>query len=324
MRRREFITFIGGLSAGWPLLARAQQPAMPIVGFLQNAPLLPQHVAAFYQGLKETGYVEGQTVAIEHHSAEGEYDRLPALAAELVRRQVAVIVSTALAAALAAKTATKTIPVVFTTATDPVKDGLVSSLSRPGGNLTGVSLLTAELVKKRLELARQVVPNAAAVAVLVNPNNPNAEQNLQLAREAARTIGLRIIIVKAGSASNFDAAFASIVQQRAEVLVIAGDPYFNSQIERLAALTVRHALPAIYQQREFAVAGGLMSYGINLVEAYRIAGTYVGRILKGSKPADLPVQQPTKFELQINLKSAKALGLTVPFGLLNAADEVIE
>ena len=229
---------------------------------------------------------------------------------------MAVIVSTALAAALAAKAATTTIPIVFTTATDPVKDGLVASLSRPGGNLTGVSLLTGELVQKRLELLRDVLPNATGIAVLINPNNPNAEQNLQLAREAARVIGRQIIVVKAGAISEFDTAFQTIVQRRVGALVIAGDPFFNSQIEQLGALTVRHAVPAIYQQREFAAAGG--------PDAYRLAGIYVGQILKGNKPADLPVQQPAKFELFINLKTAKALGLTVPQGLLNAADEVIE
>ena len=323
MRRREFISLIGG-AATWPLTARAQQPVTPTIGFLDNASILPQYAAGFSQGLKETGYIEGQNVVIERHSAEGHYDRLPALAADLVRRQVAVIVSTALAAALAAKAATTTIPIVFTTATDPVKDGLVASLSRPGGNLTGVSLLTGELVQKRLELLRDVLPNATVIAVLINPNNPNAEQNLQLAREAARVIGRQIIVVKAGAKSEFDTAFQTIVQQRVGALVIAGDPFFNSQIEQLGALTVRHAVPAIYQQREFAAAGGLLSYGINLPDAYRLAGIYVGQILKGNKPADLPVQQPAKFELFINLKTAKALGLTVPQGLLNAADEVIE
>jgi ABC-type uncharacterized transport system substrate-binding protein len=249
---------------------------------------------------------------------------LPAFAADLVRRQVAVIVSVALAAALAAKAATTTIPIVFTTATDPVKDGLVASLSRPAGNLTGVSLLTGELVQKRLELLRDVMPNATVIAVLVNPNNPNAEENLRLAQEAARVIGRQIIIVKAGTASDFETAFATIVQQRAGALVIAGDPFFNSQIEQLGALTVRHAVPAIYQQREFAAAGGLMSYGINIPDAYRLAGIYAGQILKGSKPADLPVQQPTKFELFINLKTAKALGLTVPLVMRMTADEMFE
>jgi putative ABC transport system substrate-binding protein len=296
---------------------------MPTVGFLENASI-PKYVAAFNQGLKETGYIEGQNVAIEHHSAEGQYDQLPALAADLVRRQVAVIISTGLAAALAAKAATTTIPIVFTSATDPIKDGLVASLSRPGGNLTGVSLLTAELVQKRLELLRDVVPNASVIAILVNPNNPNAEQNLGSAQEAARVIGRTIVTVKAGAASDFDAAFATIVQQRAGALVIAGDPFFNSQSEQLAALTVRHAMPAIYQQREFAAAGGLISYGIDLADAYRLAGTYAGQILKGSKPADLPVQQPTKFELFINLKTAKALGLAVPLVLQMTANEVIE
>ena len=320
MRRREFISLIGG-AATWPLTARAQQPVMPTIGFLDNASILPQYAAGFVQGLKESGYIEGQNVVIEHHSAEGQYDQLPALAADLVRRQVAVIVSTALAAALAAKAATTTIPIVFTTATDPVKDGLVASLGRPGGNLTGVSLLTGELVQKRLELLRDVLPNATVIAVLINSNNPNAEQNLQLAREAARAIGRQIIVLKAGAITEFDTAFQTIVQQRVGALVIAGDPFFNSQSEQLGVLSVRHAIPTIYQLREFAAAGGLMSYGINVEDAYRLAGTYVGRILKGSKPADLPVQQPTKFELFINLKTLKALGLAAPRTLLATADE---
>ena len=323
MKRREFISLLSG-AAAWPLMARAQQSVMPTIGFLDNAAILPQFTAGFNQGLKETGYIEGQNVVIERRSAEGQYDRLPALAADLVRRQVAVIVSTALAAALAAKAATTTIPIVFTTATDPVKDGLVASLSRPGGNLTGVSLLTGELVQKRLELLRDVLPDATVIAVLVNPNNPNAEQNLRLAQEAARVIGRQISIVKAGAVSEFDTAFATIVQQRVGALVIAGDPFFNSQIEELGALTLRHSVPAIYQQREFAAAGGLLSYGINLSDAYRLAGIYAGQILKGNKPADLPVQQPAKFELFINLKTAKALGLTVPQVMRMTADEVFE
>jgi len=323
MKRREFISLLSG-AAAWPLMARAQQSVMPTIGFLDNAAILPQFTAGFNQGLKETGYIEGQNVVIERRSAEGQYDRLPALAADLVRRQVAVIVSTALAAALAAKAATTTIPIVFTTATDPVKDGLVASLSRPGGNLTGVSLLTGELMQKRLELLRDVLPDATVIAVLVNPNNPNAEQNLRLAQEAARVIGRQISIVKAGAVSEFDTAFATIVQQRVGALVIAGDQFFNSQIEQLGALTVLHSVPAIYQQREFAAAGGLLSYGINLPDAYRLAGIYAGQILKGNKPADLPVQQPAKFELFINLKTAKALGLTVPQVMRMTADEVFE
>jgi putative tryptophan/tyrosine transport system substrate-binding protein len=324
MRRREFINLIGGVAATWPLAVQAQQPPMPVVGILDNALSVAQYLASLKQGLKEGGYIEGQNVAIEYRSAEGQYGQLPALAADLVRRQVTVIISLSLAAARAAQAATTTIPIVFTSATDPVKDRLVASLSRPGGNLTGVSLLTGELIQKRLELLRDVMPNATMIAVLVNPNNPNAEENLRLAQEAARVIGQRILIVKAGAAIDFDAAFVTIVQQRAEALVIAGDPFFNSQIEQLAALTVRHAVPAIYQQREFAVAGGLMSYGISIADAYRLAGIYVGQILKGSNPAELPVQQPTKFELFINLKTAKALGLTVPRVMQMTADEVIE
>src|SRR5262245_36517844 len=250
MRRREFITLVGG-AAAWPLVAHAQQPVTPTIGFLDNASILPQYVAGFNQGLKETGYIEGQNVVIERRSAEGQYDRLPALAADLVRREVAVIIATGLASAWAAKAATTTIPIVFATAPDPVKHALFASRSRPGGNLTGVSLLTGELVQKRLELLCDVVPNATLIAVLVNPNNPNAEENLRLAQEAARVIGRQIIIIKAGALSEFDTAFATIVQQRVGALVIAGDPFFNSQIEELGALTVRHAVPAIYQQREF-------------------------------------------------------------------------
>ena len=321
MQRREFITLLGGTAAAWPRAARAQQP---VIGILDNAPRSAGNLAAFNQGLKETGYTQGQNVAVEYRSAEGQYNRLPALAADLIGHQVTVILSTALAAALASKAATTTIPIVFMSATDPIKDGLVASLNRPGGNLTGVSLLTGELVKKRLELSREVVPNATVVAILVNPNNPNAEQNLQLAQEAARIIGLQLFIVKVGAASDFDAAFATVVQQRAEALVIAGDPFFNSRTEQLGALSVRHAIPTIYQLREFAAAGGLMSYGINVEDAYRLAGTYVGQILKGSKPADLPVQQPTKFELFINLKTLKALGLAAPRTLLATADEVFD
>ena len=312
MQRREFITLLGGTAAAWPRAARAQQP---VIGILDNAPRSAGNLAAFNQGLKETGYTQGQNVAVEYRSAEGQYNRLPALAADLIGHQVTVILSTALAAALASKAATTTIPIVFMSATDPIKDGLVASLNRPGGNLTGVSLLTGELVKKRLELSREVVPSATVVAILVNPNNPNAEQNF---------IGLQLFIVKVGAASDFDAAFATVVQQRAEALVIAGDPFFNSRTEQLGALSVRHAIPTIYQLREFAAAGGLMSYGINVEDAYRLAGTYVGQILKGRTPADLPAQQPTKFELFINLKTLKALGLAAPRTLLATADEVFD
>ena len=324
MRRRDFIKVIAGSTAVWPLAARAQQSVIPTVGFLDNASFLPQYAAGFTQGLKETGYIEGQNVVIERRSAEGQYDRLPALAVDLDRRQVAVIIATGLASALAAKAATTTIPIVFATATDPVKDGLVASLSRPGGNLTGVSLLTGELVQKRLELLRDVVPNATLIGVLVNPNNPNADENLQLAQEAARVIGRQIVIIKASAISEFDTAFATIVQQRVGALVIAGDPFFNSQIEQLGALTVRHAVPAIYQQREFAKAGGLLSYGINIRDAYRLTAVYAGQILTGNKPADLPVQRPAKFELFVNLKTAKTFGLTIPPGILSIADDVIE
>jgi putative ABC transport system substrate-binding protein len=325
VKRREIITFIGG-SAVWPLAARAQQPAMLVVGVLSTrAPGADPHLlAALQRGLKEAGFVEGQNVAIEYRFAANQYDRLPELAADLVRRRVAVIATMGSPAAPAAKAATATIPVVFGIGDDPVTLGLVTSLNRPGGNLTGVTVLSAELGPKRLELAHELVPTAAIVAVLVNPSNTNTEPLSRDLQSAARAIGLQIHVLQASTEHDIDAAFATLLQVRAGALVIGTDPFFNSRSDQLAALALRHAMPTIYQFREFAAAGGVLSYGASITDSYRWVGLYTGRILKGEKPADLPVQQSTKVELIINLKTAKALGLTVPLSLLGRADEVIE
>ena len=326
MKRRTFITLLGGAATAWPLAVRAQQSAMPVIGVLdgrsadESTPL----VAALRRGLNETGFVEGRNVAIEHHWAHGQYDRLPALAADLVRRQVTVIATSGNASALAAKTATATIPIVFLTGADPVQAGLVASLSRPGGNLTGVTSLGVELGPKRLELLHELVPAATTIAVLVNPANRSAEIQVRDMQAAALTLGLELHILQASTEREIDAAFATLTRLRAGALVISPEAFFNSRSEQLAALTVRHAVPAIYTYREFAAAGGLMSYGGSITDSYRQAGIYVGRILKGEKPADLPVQQSAKVELIVNMKTAKALGLTVPFALLGRADEVIE
>ena len=325
MKRREFISLLGGAAVAWPLAARAQQPATPVIGFLNSASpggYEPQ-VAAFRQGLKETGYVVGQNVAIEYRWADGHYDRLPAMVAELVRRPVAVIVANT-PGNLAAKSATSTIPIVFTTGGDPVQAGLVTSLSRPGGNLTGVTTLGAELMPKRLEVAHELVPMATTIAVLVNPTTPLTESVLKNLHAAARVIGLQLHVQHASTEAEINTAFATLGQLRASALVIGTDAFFVGRSEQLAALALRHAVPTIFVYRAFAAAGGLMSYGGNTADSYRQAGVYTGRILKGEKPADLPVVQSTKAELFINLKTANALGLTIPPSLLRRADEVIE
>jgi putative ABC transport system substrate-binding protein len=327
MRRRDFITLLGGGVAAWPLAARAQQAAMPVVGYLHSASAhsVAHQTRAFIQGLSEASYADGQTVAIEYRWADGYYDRLPALAADLVRRQVNVIAVTGgNASALAAKAATATIPIVFFSGVNPVEAGLVASLNRPGGNITGVTSLGVELGPKRLELLHELLPTATVIAGLGNPTNPSTETQMRGLQAAARLLGLEFHVLHASSEREVDAAFASLARLKASALVIAPDGYLNSLSEQLAALTLRHAVPTIYSYREFAAAGGLMSYGGSITDSHRQVGVYAGRILKGEKPADLPVQQSTKVELIINLKTAKALGITVPLSLLGRADEVIE
>jgi putative ABC transport system substrate-binding protein len=328
VKRRTFITLLSGAAAAWPLAAQAQQPGMPVIGFLNGAS--PEgyapNLAAFRQGLKEAGYIDGQNVTIEYRWAEGQYDRLPSLAADLVQRKVTVIAATSTPAALAAKAATSTVQIVFTTGGDPIKLGLVASLNRPGGNVTGSTQLSVEVGPKRLELARELFPGATTVALLVNPASPLAATVSKDLQAVADTLGVRLHVLHASTEADFEAAFATAAQLRAAALVISGaDPLLGSHAAQLGALALRHSVPAIYQFREFAAAGGLMSYGGYTTDTYRLGGVYTGRILKGEKPADLPVVQfSTKVELILNLKTARALGITVPLPLSGRADEVIE
>jgi putative ABC transport system substrate-binding protein len=327
VKRRTFITLLGGAAVAWPLAARAQQPAMPVIGILAMA--APEanaiRLRAIREGLRTAGYVEGQNVKIEYRWAELHTGQLPAVAADLVSRQVAVIVASTTPSALAAKTATGEIPIVFGIATDPVELGLVASLNRPGGNVTGVTSLNVEVAPKRLELMHELLPSVTSMALLINPAAPAlAEPLSRMSRVAAKALGLQLHIVHASSDRDFDAIFERLIELRVGALVIAPDSLFSNHKEQLAKLTVRHAIPAIYQYREFAAAGGLMSYGTSETEYYRLVGIYAGRVLKGDKPADLPVQQSTKVELFLNLKTAKALGITVPLPLSGRADEVIE
>jgi len=326
MRRRDFIAGLGGAGA-WPLVARAQQPAMPVVGFLSPQSADDDYknfTVPFLQGLKETGYVEGQNVAVEYRYAENQLDRLPALAADLVRRRVAVIVAAGSAAALAAKAATTTLPMVFGIAGDPVALGIVASLNRPGANVTGFASLSAELAPKQLQLLRELMPNVAMLGVLVDPADPATQSVITDLQAAARTLGLQLVVVNASTDSGLETAFATFSQQQVGAILVGTNSLYSRRMEQLAALAARHALPAIFQFREFALAGGLMSYGSSLSYTMQQAGIYTGRILKGEKPADLPVEQATRLELTINLKTAKALGLTIPEALLATADKVIE
>jgi putative ABC transport system substrate-binding protein len=327
MRRREFISLIGGATATWPLAAHAQQSAVPVVGFLhaEAAKGYERQVSAFVKGLSEIGYVDGRNVAIEYHWAEGRIDRLPAIATELVNRRVAVIAATSTPAALAAQAATATIPIVFETGYDPVKLGLVSSLNRPGGNVTGVTQTNAEIAPKRLQFMHELVPTANVMGLLVNPTyGALTEAYTKEGQAAARTLGIELHVLNASTETDLDGVFTKLIQLRAGALVIGPGAFFVSRIEQLAALAVRYAAPTAFELREFARAGGLLSYGADIADAYRLAGNYTGRVLKGEKPVDLPVQQATKVEMVINLKTAKALGLTVPSTLIGRADEVIE
>jgi len=331
MMRRELLQWLGRAAIAWPVAARAQQKAMPVIGWLSNlsidSPVLAQGgIAAFRQGLSKAGYVEGQNVAIEYRWAEGRYDRLPELATELVNRKVAVIAASGGGdvASRAAKDATSTIPIVFIGGGDPVEAGLVASLGRPGGNITGISFIAVELTPKRLELLSELVPQARVIGLLVNPNSPTAERTIRNVREGASAKGVQLAVMQAGGEGEFATAFASLSQLHAGGIVVAADPLFGQRREELAALAAQHRIPAIYAFREYADSGGLISYGPSLTATYRQAGTYVGRILAGAKPADLPMQQPAIFELVVNLQTAKALGLAVPQSILARADEVIE
>jgi putative ABC transport system substrate-binding protein len=327
MKRRDFITLLSGAAAAWPLATRAQQATMPLIGFLSSLSPEPfaHLVTAFHRGLNDAGYVVGRNVAIEYRWAESQYDRLPAMAADLVRRQVAVILASgATPPVAAAKAATATIPIVFTGADDPVKNGLVASLNRPGGNVTGMTLFTAELEAKRLELLRQLVPDASKFAVLLNPNNPIVEDQVAETRQAQRAIRQQLVILQAGTETGINTAFATMVTQQVAALLVGSDPFFNARRVQIAVLAARHVLPAISAYREQTAAGLLINYGNSIPDSYRQAGVYVARILKGEKPADLPVVQPSRFELVINLSTAKALGVEIPAKLLARADEVIE
>jgi putative tryptophan/tyrosine transport system substrate-binding protein len=325
VRRREFITLLGGAAVAWPLAARAQQPGMPVVGYVGGGSLDPRRAAAFRKGLNEAGYVEGQNVTVEYHLLEGQYDRLPSLMADLVRRRVAVICTPGShPAALAAKAATSTIPIVFGVGEDPVKLGLVASLARPGGNATGINFFSQEVTAKRLGLLHELVPKAIRIAVLVNPANPSTEGTLRDIPEPARSFGLQIQVFNAGTSREIEAAFATLLRDRADALFVAPDGFFNSRRVQLAIMAARHVIPATYSSREYVEAGGLMNYGTDVADAYRQAGVISGQILKGAKPADLPVMQSTKFELVINLQTARTLGIEVPNSLQLLADEVIE
>ena len=327
MTRRNFISLLSGAVVGWPLAARAQQPKVPVIGFLglDSASHMTPYTTSFDRGLNETGFAPSRSVAIEYRWAEGQYDRLPTLAADLVRRQVAVIFSSGGTPPIrAAMAATNAIPIIFSTAGDPVKQGLVSSMNRPGGNVTGVTFTTDPLGAKRLEILRELVPNARVIALLVNPASAGATAEQRQLESLAGAVGVQILIVNADSVTDIDAAFAKIAQQRADALLIPPDAFLVGRREQLVALAARHALPSVYFEREFVVAGGLMSYGVPLRNSYHQAGVYAGQILRGAKPADLPIVQATKFELVLNLKTAKALGIAIPDKLLAIADEVIE
>jgi putative ABC transport system substrate-binding protein len=326
IKRREFITLLGGAVGGWPLVARGQQPAIPVIGFLNSGTRegFAHFLAAFHQSLDHAGFVEGRNVAIEYRWAEGQYDRLPELAADLVRRQVTLMAATTTPAALAAKAATSRIPIVFTSAVDPVAAGLVASLNRPGGNATGVTNYLTDLGAKRLELLQQLIPKATTIGMLVNPKYPGIESQQEDVHEAARKYGQQVHVVNAASVDDFDKAISTLVQLNASALLVSPDALFLSRRDRLVGLVAHYRLPAVYAQRDFVEVGGLMSYAASVADGYRQAGIYVARVLRGAAPADLPVVQPSKFDLFINLKTAKTLGLQIPEKLLAIADEVIE